>query len=84
MNDLDYMKTKGQGKIFTQTGSERHSMKASWDVDYDGQEMDVNVNIVKDGKREHIHEKLDNEDLAQLLNLPAKKRSLHDRLSQDF
>ena len=84
MNDLDYMKTKGVGKIYTQTGTERHSMEASWDVDYDGDEMDMNVDIVQDGKKQHIHEKLDNEDLAQLLNLPAKKRSLHDRLSQDF
>ena len=84
MNDLDYMKTKGVGKIYTQTGNERHSMEASWDVDYDGEEMDMNVDIVQDGKKEHIHQKLDNEDLAQLLNLPTKKRSLHDRLSQDF
>ncbi len=79
-----YIKTFGQGKVYVQHGDEHEMHAAKWDVDYDGNEWDIDVHVNRDGKRDHIHETLDSEDMYRLMQQPSTPGLLDKRLRQDF
>jgi hypothetical protein len=55
-----------------------------WDADYDGDNANIMLTSTTDGKKKQIGIQLDNNDLANLLNIPSVNMPLHRRLNDDF
>jgi hypothetical protein len=60
----------------------RHEME--WIGDYDGKNANVHLHVNDNGDMKEIQMKLDNNDLMDLLTIPANKSPLEKRLIQDF
>jgi len=79
-----YIKTFGQGKVYVQHGDEEEIHAAKWDVDYDGNEWDIDLHVDHNGEKKHIHETLGTEDMYQMLQRPSTPGLLDKRIRQDF
>ena len=79
-----YFKTTGHGKIYEQDGIRKRATDAVWDIDYDGREMDVDISITQNGKKNHIHETITNDELENMLHKETSPVPLEDRLREDF
>lgn len=79
-----YLKSYGYGKIYTQDGPERHSTDATWDVDYDGKDMDIEISIDEDGEKKSFQQTLDNEDLDAIFKHGTSQIPIHERLTRDY
>ena len=82
--DNTYIKTFGEGKIYVQHNGDQEMHAAKWDLDYDGDKMDIDVHMNNDGKKEHIHETLNNEEIQNILQKNSTKGDLQQRLRHDF
>jgi hypothetical protein len=58
--------------------------KISWDANYNGQNGNMALDISKNGHNKHIDVKFNNEDLAEILNVPSVTMPLEQRLKNDF
>ena len=58
--------------------------KISWDANYNGQNGNMALDISKNGHNKHIDVKFNNEDLAEILNVPSVTMPLEQRLKSDF
>ena len=58
--------------------------KINWDVDYDGQKDNISFTSDTDCNKNHLDIQLDNEDLANMLNIPSVSTPIHKRLKIDF
>jgi hypothetical protein len=54
------------------------------DVDYDGQKANISFTSDTDCNKNHFDIQLDNEDLANLLNIPSVSTPIEKRLQMDF
>ena len=82
--DNTYIKTFGEGKIYVQHNGDQEMHAAKWDLDYDGDKMDIDVHMNNDGKKEHIHETLNNEEIQDILQKNSTRGDLQHRLRHDF
>jgi hypothetical protein len=58
--------------------------KINWDVDYDGQKANISFTSGTDCNKNHFDIQLDNEDLANMLNIPSVSTPIDKRLKIDF
>ena len=84
MDAKTYIKTMGSAKAYVQRGMHRHANEVSWDVDYNGDNADIDLDIDYNGETTHYKAVLSNEDLANLLNIPSVNEPLENRLQNDF
>jgi hypothetical protein len=84
MDDKTYIKTMGSAKAYIQRGMQRDAKEVSWDVDYNGDNADIDLDIGSNGEMTHYKAILSNEDLANLLNIPSVNEPLENRLQNDF
>ena len=84
MDTKTYIKTTGNAKAYIQRGTQRQANEVNWNVDYDGDDADIDVNIGHNGEQTHYKAVLSNEDLANLLNIPSVNMPLENRLQNDF
>jgi hypothetical protein len=84
MDDKTYIKTMGTAKAYIQRGMQRDAKEVSWDVDYNGDNADIDLDIGNNGEMTHYKAVLSNEDLANLLNIPSVNEPLENRLQNDF
>lgn len=84
MDAKTYIKTTGSAKAYVQRGMHRNANEVSWDVDYNGDNADIDLDIDYNGERTHYKANLSNEDLANLLNIPSVNEPLENRLQNDF
>ena len=84
MDDKTYIKTMGSAKAYIQRGMQRDAKEVSWDVDYNGDNADIDLDIGSNGEMTHYKAVLSNEDLANLLNIPSVNEPLENRLQNDF
>ena len=84
MDTKTYIKTTGSAKAYVQRGMHRNANEVSWDVDYNGDNADIDLDIDYNGERTHYKAILSNEDLANLLNIPSVNEPLENRLQNDF
>ena len=84
MDSKTYIKTMGSAKAYVQRGMHRNANEVSWDVDYNGDNADIDLDIDYNGERTHYKAILSNEDLANLLNIPSVNEPLENRLQNDF
>ena len=74
----------GSAKAYIQHGMHRDAKEVSWDVDYNGDNADIDLDIGSNGEMTHYKAVLSNEDLANLLNIPSVNEPLENRLQNDF
>jgi hypothetical protein len=74
----------GSAKAYIQRGMQRDAKEVSWDVDYNGDNADIDLDIGSNGEMTHYKAVLSNEDLANLLNIPSVNQPLENRLQNDF
>jgi hypothetical protein len=84
MDTKTYIKTMGNAKAYIQQGMQRESNEVNWNVDYDGRDADIDLDIGRNGEMSHYKAVLSNEDLANILNIPAVNVPLENRLQNDF
>ena len=80
-----YIKNKGIAQTYFQEG--HHRKKANeikWNAKYDGDFANIKVDINNNGKKNKYRMQLNNEDLANILSIPAVNQSLDQRLQNDF
>jgi hypothetical protein len=79
-----YIKNQGITKTIYHNNNDNHINQINWDADYDGDIANISINTNTDGRRNHYDIKLDNEDLANLLNIQSIDMPIDQRLKQDF
>ena len=83
--EATYIKNKGVTQTTIQDN--HHHTKTNeikWDADYNGKYANIKLDIVDDGKKNKYRIKLDNKDLANMLNIPSVNRPIDQRLEMDF
>ena len=79
-----YIKSTGTANLYLQENGNNHSSNVGWNVDYDGDVADIKMDVDYDGEKDRINLVLDNHDLADLLQTPVVKKSLDERLYNDY
>lgn len=84
MHHSRYIKNKGITKLVIKNNSKKDEKTFKWNVDYDGNEADIDLDIKDNKNKKHYNWKLDNDDLAKILNVPTVEKPIHQRLQDDF
>lgn len=84
-----YIKNKGTTTFISSIPSSKcnshdNYKKIDWDVAYDGKRANIELDINSNGKSKHVDYELTNDDLADILNIPAFNMPLEHRLVKDF
>jgi len=79
-----YIKNRGITQTLVNNNNQKQFNQINWDADYDGQNANISVTSDTDGNKNHFDVKLDNEDLANMLNIPSVSTPIHKRLQMDF
>jgi len=79
------IRTEGFVQTLSKENNDREKKnEVKWDANYDGKHAIMNLETFKDGKKNHYHTKLNNKDLAALLETPSITTPLDERLENDF
>jgi hypothetical protein len=85
MSSQGYIKNMGSTQTFIKIPYEKERYNdIHWDANYDGEQANIRLNIDDNGNNAEIKARLDNNDLAQLLNVPLIRGDLDARLTNDF
>jgi hypothetical protein len=79
-----YIKNRGITQTLVNNNNQKQFNQINWDADYDGQNANISVTSDTDGSKNHFDIKLDNEDLANMLNIPSVSTPIDKRLQMDF
>jgi len=79
-----YIKKQGITQTIVHDNNKSHFNQINWDADYDGDIANLSINSNVDGKRDTFNISLDNEDLANILNIPSVNMPIDKRLQLDF
>jgi hypothetical protein len=79
-----FIKNKGNTKTIIHNKNKNYYSEIKWDADYDGENANLSLDIDDNGTKGHIEMKMDNDELAELLNIPSENKSLDKRLYHDF
>ena len=79
-----YIKNRGVSQTLYHNNNDNHFNETKWDAEYDGKVANVTVNSNADGEKQ-LHEfTFDNDDLAEMLNIPSVNVPIDQRLQNDF
>ena len=79
-----YIKNQGVTQTIVHDNNNNHFNQIKWDADYDGNIANISVNSNIDGKKDRFNISLDNDDLADILNIPSVNMPIDKRLQLDF
>ena len=79
-----YIKNQGTTQTIIHDNNHNHFNEIKWDADYDGNIANISFNSNTDGKHNKFNVSLDNEDLANILNIPSVNTPIDKRLKMDF
>jgi hypothetical protein len=79
-----YIKNRGMTKTIIHSNNKNNTNEIKWDADYDGNVANISINSNNDGIHDKYHFSLDNQDLANLLNIDTVQLPLEQRLKRDF
>jgi hypothetical protein len=80
-----YYVNKGSVKdLYQNNNNNNHLNQFDWDSDYDGNIANIAINCNNNGKKQNYGIRLNNNDLANLLNIPSVDIPLHKRIEMDF
>jgi hypothetical protein len=79
-----YVKNKGTTQILVRNNNKNKFNEINWDADYDGETANISLDSISNGHKNHYNIQLDNEDLANLLNIPTVNVPIDKRLKMDL
>jgi hypothetical protein len=79
-----YIKNRGITKTIIHDNNHNHINMINWDANYDGDVANISFNTNNDGKSKHFDVTLDNEDLANILNIQSVDIPIDKRIQMDF
>jgi hypothetical protein len=79
-----YIKNKGMTQTVFSNNNHKTSNEIKWNAAYDGDHANIKVELNDNGTKNKYRMQLDNQDLANLLSIPAVNKPLETRLQQDF
>jgi len=79
-----YIKNRGITQTLVNNNNQQKFNQINWDADYDGEIANISFTSNTDGNKNHFDIKLDNEDLANMLNIPSVSMPIDKRLQMDF
>lgn len=79
-----YVKNRGTTKTFIHNNNHSDVNEINWDADYDGNYANISLDLNQNGLTKHFDVKLNNDDLADILNIPSVNVPIHDRLTDDY
>lgn len=79
-----YIKNKGVTQTVFSNNNHKTRNEIKWNAAYDGDHANIKVDLNDNGKKNKYHMQLNNQDLANLLSIPAVNKPLESRLHQDF
>ena len=79
-----YIKNSGITKTIIHSNNRNNVSEINWDANYDGEVVDISLDVDSNGDKGHIELQLNNEELSHILNIPSEKGSLDERLMNDF
>jgi len=79
-----YIKNRGITQTLVNNNNQKQFNQINWDADYDGENANISVTSDTNGSKNHFDIKLDNEDLANMLNIPSISTPIDKRLQMDF
>ena len=79
-----FIKNKGVTKTIIHKNNKNYYNEMNWDADYDGEKANITLEIDENGSKGHIEMKMNNDDLAELLNIPSVNKTIDKRLYSDF
>lgn len=79
-----YVINKGITKTIISDNNHNYVNQINWDADYDGEMANISIDTNTNGKSNHLEIKLDNEDLANILNIQSINTPIDKRLQYDF
>ena len=79
-----YIKNRGSTKTIIHDNNQNNINQINWDADYDGQNANISLDLTNNGKSGHYDIKLNNNDLAKMLNFDSVNLPLDQRLKGDF
>ena len=80
-----YIKNQGNTKtVIYNKNKQKDVHRMNWNAEYDGNVVNLAVNLLDNNKFKHYEAKLDNKDLEEILGFPSINVPLEKRLLQDF
>ena len=79
-----FIKNKGTTKTIIHNNNKNYYNQVDWDADYDGEKAKISLDIDENGQKGHVEMKMNNDELAELLNIPSENSMLDKRLYRDF
>jgi hypothetical protein len=79
-----YIKNRGHTETLIHNNNQNKFNEIDWDADYDGNVANISLTSAVNGNPKHYDIQLDNEDLANILNVPSVNMPIHKRLEMDF
>jgi len=79
-----FIKNRGETKTILHNNNHNDISKVNWDAEYDGDKANVSLDFVTNGKKGHYDLELNNNDLAEILNIPTINSPIDKRLLYDF
>ena len=79
-----YIKNRGSTKTIIHNNHHNNVNEMKWNANYDGDIAKVSLDLKNNGKAKHYNIKLDNSDLAKILNIDSVDLPIDQRLKRDF
>ncbi len=79
-----YIKNRGTTQMLVRNNNKNKFNEINWDADYDGEIAHISLDSITNGRKDHYDIQLDNEDLANLLNVPSVNMPIDKRLKMDL
>jgi hypothetical protein len=79
-----YIKNRGLTQTILHDNNGNQFNETNWDADYDGNIANLSFTSNTDGNKQHFDVKLNNDDLASILNVPSVGMPIDKRLQMDF
>lgn len=79
-----FIKNKGVTKTIIHNNNKNYYNEVNWDADYDGENANISLDIDGNGVKSHVEVKMNNDELAEILNIPSENKTLEKRLYDDF
>ena len=79
-----FIKNRGETTTLLHNNNHNDISKINWDAEYDGDIANVSMDLNTNGRNEHFGIQLNNDDLADILNIPTVNTPIDKRLKIDF
>lgn len=79
-----FIKNRGTTKTIVYNNNRNLVNQVDWDADYDGNQANISFDTNNNGNYNHYDFTLDNQDLADILNVQSVNMPIDKRLKMDF